>query len=971
MRQITFLTRILLVTIFSISTLGSFARDVKTTEAYENAEWDCMIFRLDHSINYQIVGQKTYSDGSVMLLLTEPAEHVTLRKLNQVFSKYDVSYHVDTHSTRMGYDGWLRDAIICLDKFEGETQKAITSDLFNLLYGTDYKACYLDLNKSFRHPYFHKNLNIHVSSEELKNWFISKEEELTDIERGTITTLPKLLKSEGDEQRLLMSSKSGFVVWLIDKENLQESVFNIKARKFSLDSDLVLGAIAYGNKVAIIGRERIAPLYILPPMRTETLKILVSTDKKELSQSYERNNIFAGKLRSNWDYAPILLSEELWHTEYGSMLNVTDQMLKSWSENGDIRYDGFKYSRPIDWAFEVGAHRDLEASTLTYNWNTAGAGYVIEATDNDEYSYYAVNRTGSLPVSYIPGSTNNVTETDSIYLAEELAYDFFSNLSSPELVKVVQYVSMYQIFSNFDIHLPLPNTKYDQVVSAEANELRLYTILDSLANFKLENIDSETILEYDPAITQYKKIVYRFNAYKDRVNRQSYPEEDKQEYYSFFDYKRNRIINEVDSLSKYLSKYKDSYIFKESKLSAAFEVLKEGFKDIYSPEFLKRVNAKGTPFLKRVSHYMLNPREMDLMYIVNHPDSITDELYSQWVAYNLTDQNSTILEYANILGLASLEDCKDEYVKENTSKSNFWIKCPTIVQSINSTDSINAVGGHNLDSKITPVRIDETLKAGQCRVDVVEGKKVIFISSTDRVRITPDFLRQVERTGYSGVHTFEKPAPTMRAKEDVASLVEPTRTDRCFNEVDHMTISISEESGNLYTTLHGERIEGTDDVIRIVQEYANNKSDKNPKHITFEIESEDMVHAIIDRTNTMLTRGDVTKIQNSSHLIDKTKLKKQKDGYTYVLVPIENSTIQAKSSTHGFKVPTSKVNAFVEALKEYFLESPSKIFNRLHLLRKLKKSNIGQDEIQEFLDYNNVALIFDGNINRIYYVEYI
>ena len=118
MRQITVLTRILLITIFSISTLGSFARDVKTTEAYENAEWDCMIFRLDHSINYQIVGQKTYSDGSVMLLLTEPAEHVTLKKLNQVFAKYDVSYHVDTLSTRMGYDGWLRDAIICLDIFQ-------------------------------------------------------------------------------------------------------------------------------------------------------------------------------------------------------------------------------------------------------------------------------------------------------------------------------------------------------------------------------------------------------------------------------------------------------------------------------------------------------------------------------------------------------------------------------------------------------------------------------------------------------------------------------------------------------------------------------------------------------------------------------------------------------------------------------------------------------------------------------------
>lgn len=963
--------RMLLVAIFTLSSIATHAKDVKTTEAYKNAEWDCLIFRLAHSINYQIVGQKTYSDGSVMLLLTEPAEHVTLRKLNQVFSKYDVSYLVDTLSTRMGYDGWLRDAFVCLDEFEGETKKAITSDLFNLLYGTDYKACYLDLNKSFRHPYFHKNLNIHVSSEELKDWFISKEEQLTDIERGSITTLPKLLKSEDEDQRLLMSSKSGFVVWLIDKKNVQESIFNIKARKFALDADLILGAIAYGNKVAIIGRERIAPLYVLPPMRTETLKMLISTDKKELSQSYERNNIFAGKLRSNWDYAPILLSDELWHTEYGSMLNVTDQMLKSWSENGDIRYDGFNYSHPVDWAFEVGAYRDLDASTLTYNWNTAGAGYIIEATDNDEYSYYAVNRTGSLPVSYIPGSTKNITETDSIYLAEELAYDFFSNLSSPELVKVVQYISMYQIFSNFGIHISQSMPTFDQVVTTEANEQRLYIILDSLTNFKLENIDYETISKRDSAVTQYEKIVFQYGLIKELGQMLSDTEEEKRALTLYYDTERDRILSEIDSLAKYLSEYKDAYIFKESKFAAALEVFEEGFEDIDNPEFLKRVNAKGTPFLKRVSHYMLNPRQMDLFYIINNPDSITDEQFSQWIAYNLTDKKSTLLEYAEIINLGGLEECKDEYVKENAGKSNFWIKCPTIVQSINSRDSLITIGGHNLDSKITPVRIDETLKAGKCRVDVVEGKKVIYVSSADRVRITPDFLRQVERTGYSGVHTFEKPAPIIRAKEDAVSLIEPTRTDRCFNEVDHMTISISEETGDLYTTLHGEKIEGTDDVIRIVQEYANNKADKNPKHITFEIESEDMVHAIIDRTNTMLTRGDVTKIQNSSHLIDKAKLKKQKDGYTYVLVPIENSTIQAKTSIHGFKVPTSKVNVFLKALKEYFLESPSKIYNRLHLLRKLKKSNIGQDEIQEFLDYNNVAMILDGKINRLYDVEYI
>ena len=61
------------------------------------------------------------------------------------------------------------------------------------------------------------------------------------------------------------------------------------------------------------------------------------------------------KLPGGKDYAPILLSDELWHTEYGNILNVTDQMLKSWSENGDVEYHTFTYPKPLDWAFNDGA----------------------------------------------------------------------------------------------------------------------------------------------------------------------------------------------------------------------------------------------------------------------------------------------------------------------------------------------------------------------------------------------------------------------------------------------------------------------------------------------------------------------------------------------------------------------------------------------------------------------------------------
>ena len=123
-------------------------------------------------------------------------------------------------------------------------------------------------------------------------------------------------------------------------------------------------------------------------------------------------------------------------------------MLKSWSENGMVDYVDFDYPKPVNWTFNDGVTGDLGVSRLTYNWNTAGVGYIVE---DDTYSIYALNRTGSLPVSYIPGESEGISDNDPVYQAEQHAYDFFSNLSSPELVKVVQYAAMYQIFRNLGV----------------------------------------------------------------------------------------------------------------------------------------------------------------------------------------------------------------------------------------------------------------------------------------------------------------------------------------------------------------------------------------------------------------------------------------------------------------------------------------------------------------------------------------
>jgi hypothetical protein len=76
----------------------------------------------------------------------------------------------------------------------------------------------------------------------------------------------------------------------------------------------------------------------------------VSTTQKELKQSYERNQFFAGRLQDgvfrDMDWATIFLSPELINTELGSTLNITDQMFKSWSMGGQVYYHNFHYPRP-------------------------------------------------------------------------------------------------------------------------------------------------------------------------------------------------------------------------------------------------------------------------------------------------------------------------------------------------------------------------------------------------------------------------------------------------------------------------------------------------------------------------------------------------------------------------------------------------------------------------------------------------
>lgn len=761
---------------------------IDTSMAYANMDSLWTEFSEKNPYNIQLEFIKSYSDNSKVVIISEPSDFVSEEELNNFFKPYN-SYS-KTYKRRIGFDGWMRDFVVAFNDLDDRNYDSFIKDLAKLLYKTDYKASIIDISTMLEHtPYLNNDLNYNITSEELKEWFIDSSETIIPLEgdAGDSTTIVSILDSNIDNgMQLYTTASPGFVFWAIDKSKRpNELTYRINARKFSLDSDLILGAISKNNNVIIIARERCVPVTQLPPMRSETLCLLSYTNEDELSQSYERNNIFAGKQIDSLggkDFAPILLSDALWHTEYGSILNVTDQMLKSWSENGSIDYIDFNYTKPVYWGFDKGVMNDLGVSLLTYNWNTEGVGYIVE---DSIYSIYALNRTGSLPVSYIPGDATAATEKDPTYHAEQNAYNFFSSLSNPELVKVVQYAAMYQIFQNFAIHMRYDHTpSYDNHKFVVPNELECEAanILRKLGNYT-SNDRGAIAAFYNASITTFTEIGLPIDdKYRIISNNKDLPTDPFAIFLSIY------IAEDLDSAT-YMDLRKLEYA---QDLILQIDTLHECISPIVNDNM----------FIESLSKAMIDRNKInDVTYSTKSKDEEIAKAY-----YAVFEKQQYIKAFAEIFSAYNHNQAKNLMVATNAERNRTWIKTPTIVESWSLVDSINQEGGHNLNSKVTRFRVADDLKPGQTREVTIGNKKIIEVSRTDSRShiIDQSYLRRVGRLEDP---TIKGKAVKTRPQNIVTDLASK-RTHRGFNSTDHC-ITIGKES----FTLSGKKYQRLDELL--------------------------------------------------------------------------------------------------------------------------------------------------------------
>lgn len=412
--------------------------DLATTQAHLQKDTLYADFRSHFRFHYQTIGEAAFDDGSCLLLISEPPPYFNADTIAQIFSQF--THSVETKKHPVGYDGKITDLLVVLGNTTERNRTRLVKELSQAVYLSDYKPNVTHLPVEHGRSYFvDDTIDYQITLYEFNDWFMEKGEEFFPLsDTSNRVTVSQMFKEQ--LTGVFFSRVPGFVAWAIAKNrDLSEQLNHI--RQFTLDADLVLGALADSATLVVIGRERQAALYELPPLNVESILLLASVTEKELSQSLDVNDFMAGKMKNGHDWCPTYLSKELENTEFGHLLTITDVLLKDWSENGTIQEAYYRYPSPPRFPFDRPLFKKLGLSELVYNWNTWNAMYAIDMDEG--FTIYTLNRTGSLPVSYFNSQERSVSIG---YRYENQAYNYFATLGNTDLARVVQYTALYQLF---------------------------------------------------------------------------------------------------------------------------------------------------------------------------------------------------------------------------------------------------------------------------------------------------------------------------------------------------------------------------------------------------------------------------------------------------------------------------------------------------------------------------------------------
>lgn len=691
-------------------------------------------FRENYPNPYQTIGFAQFIDKSQLYLISEPPSYVKLSDITELFEGFD--YSVEVKTWKIGYDGWVKDVLICVHYIPPVYKLLFIKQLNELLYANSYKLICKELPVVQPRRIFIKanTIDYKISAMELNRWFVENNMQFVEVAKSINQySFNELLNSP--KAGVYASNDSTFIIWSIPYGN-QAGFSRENIGKFTIESDIILGAISNSKTLIVIGRARQCSYAELPPLRIETLEMLAGTKNENLSQSLNIAELITGKMENGADWCPAFVSDELENDEFGHLLTMTDIFLKDWLSAGFLSYPEYKYPKPNHY-YDI--KRDHIAS-IRYNWNTKDYIYSTRFYDRNVIAF---RNTACLNASLFDAS--KVEEKDMNNTINSEANKYLASLNNADLARVVQYTALYQIFKTNNIHCNTyskPHT-IDKTTLLRNDTREILNKLRNLSNDEIKTISKR--IEED----HFKLYLYQNLQILADTKRNEWEEEFKKAVEKAAN-ENNMTIKEFQTTEKYKNGREKSLQEFNRKINLWLEASKEKTINERTIEQYTEIEALRNK-LYNLSYSDFNK----LCNYVSYPNGEYTSVYSsiRYLSREITKLYWPIWLNAKYFKI-NMEKVKDDYIAALKSDNGLWMKTPKVVVTNNKVGQtkigedtyinvIGTVGGHSLNASIQNKPIDNTEKVrtviGVLRTTPDEYNYARGTGNTPRINLTHYF----------------------------------------------------------------------------------------------------------------------------------------------------------------------------------------------------------------------------------------
>ena len=387
---------------------------------------DWLRFRRLPAGPYQSLAIASHGERATVILSEPPAPRAEFRALVEATFGADL-IALSYRRWATGLDAWLEDLVLDVRVPNATVSPALSGHdlrrwnapaglvdrlrfLHVALYGTTDGFWIDNVNAFPERPSTPPIQEPALAPADLLDWLTDAKRTWQDV-NDPARTLSFASAGSAKSPSVLVGSDKTLVLMVVPGHSQLASLAE-PFRRFSVASDLLLGAYRTNTGTTFVaGRARQLSFTVLPPLRFETLASFIEHRTAELFQSYERQRIFAGRVTSGpfegWDWAPIMLSNQLDDSEFGTLLNQADQILKSWSQAGAVDYYAFAHPKPPVFPFGRESASDyfarqLGTTSLVFNWNTQAFSTIHELQQGE---LITIDRYGALPILYMPSGS--------------------------------------------------------------------------------------------------------------------------------------------------------------------------------------------------------------------------------------------------------------------------------------------------------------------------------------------------------------------------------------------------------------------------------------------------------------------------------------------------------------------------------------------------------------------------------------